>query len=208
MRLLYLLLLTLPLPAQTGKPPIRWDDIYRGTDSKVPVNPSSLVLETTANLKPGDALDIGMGNGRNAVYLARKGWKVTGIDPSREAVRLAQAQAAKLGVAVDARVARFEDHPLYRSRYDLVLCLYVSDVATKNARKIVDMLRPGGLLVIEGFHTDAQSGTGANGYRNNELLRVFGKLRVLRYEDTVEKADWATSADNRAPIVRLVARKE
>ena len=90
-----LLLLTLPLAAQTIKNPgARWDQVYLNPDGKVPVNPSTLVLESTANLKAGAALDVGMGNGRNAIYLARKGWHVTGIDISQAAVKQAQAEAA------------------------------------------------------------------------------------------------------------------
>ena len=88
--LLALLLLALPLAAQSNKNSgARWDQVYLSPDGKVPVNPSTLVLEATANLKAGVALDVGMGNGRNAIYLARKGWKVTGVDISQAAVKQA-----------------------------------------------------------------------------------------------------------------------
>ncbi|HPT28254.1 MAG TPA: class I SAM-dependent methyltransferase, partial [Bryobacteraceae bacterium] len=167
----------------------------------------TLVLETTANLPTGLALDIGMGNGRNAVYLARKGWKVTGIDVSREAIKQAQTAAGKVGATIEANVARFEDIPPYRGRYDLILCMYVSNVATRNATKIIDMLKPGGILIVEGPHVDARTLPGQDGYKTNELLRSFGRLRVLRYEDRTIQAEWATTADGRSPTVRLVAQK-
>ncbi len=200
--------LLIPLTAQSQQPGARWDEIYQGSAVKVPVSPSTLVLETTANLPAGLALDIGMGNGRNAVYLARKGWKVTGIDVSREAIKQAQAQAAKVGATIEANVARFEDIPPSRARYDVILCMYVSHVATRNAAKIVDMLKPGGILIVEGPHLDARTLPGQDGYKTNELLRTFGKLRVLRYEDKIIQAEWATTADGRSPTVRLVAQKE
>ncbi len=206
--ILVLSLLALPSAAQSQKPGARWDEIYQGSAVKVPVSPSTLVLESTANLPPGQALDIGMGNGRNAVYLARKGWKVTGIDVSREAIKQAQAQAAKVGTTIEANVARFEDIPPYIARYDVILCMYVSHVATKNAAKIVNMLKPGGILIVEGPHLDARTMPGQDGYKTNELLRAFGKLRVLRYEDRTIQAEWATTADGRSPTVRLVAQKE
>jgi 2-polyprenyl-3-methyl-5-hydroxy-6-metoxy-1,4-benzoquinol methylase len=193
--------------AQSRQSGARWDEIYQGSAVKVPVNPSTLVLETTANLPSGLALDIGMGNGRNAVYLARKGWKVTGIDVSREAIKQAQAAASHVGATVEANVARFEDIPPYRGRYDLILCMYVSSVATKNAAKIIDMLKPGGILIVEGPHLDARTLPGQEGYKTNELLRAFGRLRVLRYEDRTIQAEWATTADGRSPTVRLVAQK-
>ena len=200
--------LLIPLTAQSQQSGARWDEIYQGGAVKVPVSPSTLVLETTANLTPGLALDIGMGNGRNAVYLARNGWKVTGIDVSREAIKQAQAEAAKVGATIEANVARFEDIPPYRARYDVILCMYVSHVATKNAAKIVNMLKPGGILIVEGPHLDARTMPGHDGYKTNELLRAFGKLRVLRYEDKTIQAEWSTTADGRSPTVRLVAQKE
>lgn len=191
--------------AQRPAPGARWDDVYAGKETKVPVNPSALVLETTANLKPGAALDVGMGNGRNAVYLARKGWKVTGIDASREAVKQARAEAARLGAPFDAQVAQFETIPVYLNRYDLILCMYVQDLATKNARKIMEMLKPGGLLIIEGHHADSAALAGQKGYATNQLLKVFGKLRILRYEDRLLQPEWGDSA--RTPVVRIVAQK-
>lgn len=200
------LLFTMGLAAQRPGGGARWDEIYSGKDVKVPVNPSALVLETAANLPPGQALDIGMGNGRNAVYLARKGWKVRGIDVSKEAVKQAQAEAAKLGTSIDAQVLRFEDIPTTLNRYDLILCMYVQDLATKNARKIMDMLKPGGLLIVEGYHGDGEPLAGQRGYGDNQLVKTFGKLRILRYEDRSLQPEWGDST--RAPIVRLVARKE
>jgi SAM-dependent methyltransferase len=202
-------------PAQTQarkRPAASWDQIYLNPDSRVPVNPSSLVLETTANLKPGAVLDVGMGNGRNAIYLARKGWKVTGVDISEEAMRQARREAAKLKVELEYRAADVSRIDLGRERYDLILCLYVNVVATRNARKFMDALKPGGLLVVEGYHAAAQAMNlrqldGPAGYYDNQLTRAFDHLRILRYEDRTMTAEWSNGPEGKAPIVRLVAQK-
>jgi 2-polyprenyl-3-methyl-5-hydroxy-6-metoxy-1,4-benzoquinol methylase len=173
-----------------------WDRLYASRDAKVPVNPSAIVLETTANLPPGTALDIGMGNGRNAVYLARKGWKVTGIDASREAVKLATAEAHKLNTTVEGVVANFEIYDPGRGKYDLILCTYAASLASAQSRKILEALKPGGLLIVEGSE-----------FQPNQLLRTYGKLRVLRYEDRVDRAEWANGGESRTQVFRLVARK-
>lgn len=208
-RRLFLAAPALPLTAQRRPEAPRWDQIYSGRDQRVPVNPSALVLETAANLTPGAALDVGMGNGRNAIYLARKGWKVTGIDISREAVKQAQAEAKKLNVPLEASVSRFEDLPAYLNRYDLILCMYVQDLATKNAKKIMDMLKPGGLLVIEGYHQDAPALAGQPGYTTNQLLRTFNRLHIIRYEDREMQPEWSPGAGgSRVPLIRLVARRD
>ncbi|MGJ5814281.1 class I SAM-dependent methyltransferase [Paludibaculum fermentans] len=203
------------LAAQTHRnPAARWDQIYLSPDAKVPVNPSTLVLETTASLKPGSALDVGMGNGRNSIYLARKGWKVTGIDISPAAVKQASQEAAKLKVEFDARAGDIERMDLGRDKYDLILCMYVHMVPIKNARKLIDSLKPGGLLIVEGHHADVQSlglrpvSGGPPGYMTNQLVRAFERLRILRYEDRTMQAEWSNGPEGKAPIVRLVARKE
>lgn len=207
-RFLLLGLLAMAASAQRQPPP-RWDQVYQDRNVKVPVNPSALVLETAANLPPGAALDIGMGNGRNAIYLARKGWKVMGIDPSREAVNQALAEAKKLGAPVEANVTRFEDLPPFLNRFDLILCLYVQEVATKNAKKIMDMLKPGGLLIVEGYHQRAPALLGEPGYSTNQLLRTFNRLHIVRYEDREMLPEWvAGQAGAKGPVVRLVARKD
>jgi SAM-dependent methyltransferase len=214
MRLLLILLaFSTFLTAQEKSTAARWDKVYQSADAKIPVNPSALVLETTANLKPGLALDVGMGNGRNAVYLARKGWKVTGIDISAAALKQAQAEAAKLKVDLDARVGDIEKIDLGHRKYDLILCMYVQGVAIRNAKRLMEALKPGGLLIVEGHHSDAQAlglkpeADGFAGYQTNQLLHAFDKLRILRYEDRMAQSEWLSGPEGRAPIVRLVAQK-
>jgi SAM-dependent methyltransferase len=201
------------LPAQTRqKAPQTWDHVYLNPDARVPVNPSALVLETTANLPAGVALDAGMGNGRNAIYLARKGWKVTGIDLSQAAVRTAREEAAKLKVEFDARVGDVEKMDLPRTTYDLILCLYAEPLAARAARKFIEALKPGGLLLVEGRHIEALSlasaGYAVTGFHDNQLLNLYERLRILRYEDRQMPSEWGNdSHDARARIVRLVAQK-
>lgn len=210
-----LLLLLLSLAAQTAKNSgARWDQVYLNPDGKVPVNPSTLVLETTANLKAGVALDVGMGNGRNAIYLARKGWKVTGVDISQAAVKQAQAEAAKLKLELDTRAGDVERMDIGRDKYDLIICMYVHMVPVRNAKKFIDALKPGGVLIVEGHHVEAQAmglrpeSGGPSGYMNNQLLRAFERLRIVRYEDRTTQAEWLNGPEGRAPIVRMVARKQ
>lgn len=201
------------LPAQTRREaPKIWDQIYLNPDPGVPVNPSALVLETTANLPSAAALDAGMGNGRNAIYLARKGWKVTGIDLSEAAVRRAREEAGRLKVDFDARVGDVEKMVLPRASYDLILCLYAEPLAIRASRRFIEALKPGGLLLIEGRHVEALSHASAaytvTGFHNNQLLNLYGRLRILRYEDRQMPSEWGNdSTESRARIVRLVAQK-
>ena len=60
--------------------------------------PSAILVEAVKDLSPGTALDAAMGQGRNAVFLARRGWKVSGFDLSAEAIKQATANASRAGV--------------------------------------------------------------------------------------------------------------
>ncbi len=61
-----------------------YDPAYAGSTPKFRTTPSRLLVEAAERRKPGKALDVAMGQGRNSVYVARLGWEVTGFDASKE----------------------------------------------------------------------------------------------------------------------------
>ena len=183
----------------------RWNRIL--TSSKAPFNtkPNAFLVEATRGLKPGTALDVGMGQGRNALYLAQQGWTVTGFDPADQAVSLAFQQANRLGVTIDAVVQRDDEFDFGKSRWDLVVLSYVS--LRDLIPRIYESLRPGGRVVVEAFHRDATKTTpigGAVVFDTNELLRLFNQFRVLRYEDADGVGDFGLQQTR---VVRLIAQK-
>jgi SAM-dependent methyltransferase len=184
----------------------RWDQVYRCESHLYSAEPNALLMNVAQSITPGRALDIGMGQGRNAAWLAARGWQVTGIDPSGEAIRLAQSAGTPI-CAIQQPLEAFDPGV---EEWDLIAGIYVHGVLLRSADRIVHALRPGGVLVVEGFHRDVmQLGIqgmtgGALGYKTNALLRHFLALRIERYEDRIALADWRKIE---APIVRLVARK-
>lgn len=146
-----------------------YDDTYGEADWFGP-EPSNL-LGDHADLLPAGArvLDLGVGQGRNALPLARRGCVVTGIDTSAVAVEtVARAAAAEdLPVTVE-----LEDFRVYRSEepFDAVLCfgllqmLPVTDAALLTAR-LREWVRPGGHLFLTAWHTgDPACGDPAGGW--------------------------------------------
>lgn len=105
---------------------ILWNKIYAAKDAPIFVaHPSALLMRTVDGIPPGKALDIGMGQGRNAVYLATQKWNVTGFDPSDEAVRIARENAERLGVTLDAVVARDDQFAFGTEQWDLIVMTFV-----------------------------------------------------------------------------------
>jgi SAM-dependent methyltransferase len=197
--------------AQEQRRPPReiWNEVYTKRQGRAfPYN--KFLAERIKGRKPGTALDIGIGEGRNALFLAMQGWEVTGFDVSDVAIKLAQEAAQQRGVKLEAFVEDANRFDYGRQRWDLVVGMYMHAVITRNAEKIMESLKPGGLLVVEGFHRDLnRRGVQGEyfGYQSNELLKAFERLRVLYYEDTIAAADWEPSGQE-APIVRFLAVRE
>jgi SAM-dependent methyltransferase len=176
------------------------------SDSHTPFNhePSRLLVDTIHGLKPGRALDLGMGEGRNAIYLAQQGWEVTGVDLSDVAVAQAKKSAARDGVKLNAVLDGLDHFDLGRDQWDLIILFYMhawyNDASPRSSQRLQEALKSGGMLVIEGFAGDEKYM-----FHANQLFRDFGGLKILRYEDTLGDADWAPG--RKSHIIRLVAQK-
>jgi SAM-dependent methyltransferase len=186
-----------------------WNDVFVGRQGReFPHN--KFLAEMIRGRNPGKALDIGTGQGRNALFLAAQGWEVTGFDISDAGVQQAREAAQKKGLKLELLIDDVDRFDYGRQRWDLVVGMYMHAMITRNATRIIDSLKPGGIIVVEGFHRDLnRPGVqgGLIGYRSNELLRAFDRLRVVHYEDTVGPADWERSGRD-APVVRFMAVKE
>src|SRR3954463_13507520 len=166
-----------------------WNDLYAKREGKEHQF-NKFLAEAVKGRKPGTALDIGMGQGRNSLFLAALGWQVTGFDISEVGVKQAIAEAKKRDVKLDARVADADKFDYGKDRYDLIVGMYMHEYLTRNAAKVMAALKPGGMLIVEGIHRDINKDSLKGeryGYRNNELTKVFDRLRVRHYEDVSDK---------------------
>src|SRR5689334_2140321 len=82
-----------------------WDERYRQAETDLEMEPAALLIEMAARLEPGKALDLACGTGRNALWLAERGWDVTAVDGSSVAVGILRRRALERGVGIVALVA-------------------------------------------------------------------------------------------------------
>jgi SAM-dependent methyltransferase len=183
----------------------RWNRILTSPTAAFNRKPNAFLAEMAQGIKPGRALDVGMGQGRNAIYLAQQGWAVTGFDPADKAVALAEEEAKRLGVKLTTRVVRDDQFDFGKDQWDLVVLSYVG--ARDLVARVFESLKPGGFVVVEGFHRDSTK-TARIGeavvFDTNELLKIFERFRVVRYEDTDGIADFGM---DKMRLVRLCAQK-
>jgi 2-polyprenyl-3-methyl-5-hydroxy-6-metoxy-1,4-benzoquinol methylase len=183
----------------------RWNRILTAESPRFNTKPNAFLVEMAKRAKPGKALDVGMGQGRNAIYLAQQGWEVTGFDPADKAVAAAQDQACKLGVNLTALTVGDTQFDFGKQRWDLIVLSYVG---TRHlVSRVEESLRPGGMVVVEAFHRDATKNASIGGgvvFDTNELPTLFQKLRILHYEDVEGTADFGLGSTR---LVRLCAQK-
>jgi SAM-dependent methyltransferase len=172
----------------------RWNRFYTNSVSHNNQEPNGFLMEVVAGRPPGVALDYSMGTGRNALYLAKLGWKVFGFDLSDAAVAIAQERARELGLALNAAAVSDSEYDFGKERFDLILFSWAMPLV--DASRVVDALKPGGMVVME----CAADYVGRNG-----MLKMFDALRVVRYEIVRAKADFYDRRDT--DILRMIAIK-
>lgn len=168
-----------------------WDERYAGTELVWTAEPNRFVVEELQALPPGRALDVGAGEGRNAIWLAHRGWQVTAVDFSAVGLEKGLRLAESSHVAVDWVHADLREYQPDESAFDLVLVAYLQlrEVDLDGVlRRAAAALAPGGVLLVVGHDvTNLTEGTGgppdpAVLYTPESIVRPLTELTVLRAE--------------------------
>lgn len=171
--------------------------------------PSVFMMESVKGLDPGKALDVGAGQGRNAVWLAQQGWNVTGIDISGVGLAVAEANAEKAGTRIATIKTTYKDFDFGKEQWDLIVMILswapVSDPAF--VARLHASLCPGGVVVFEHvLETEKQSFPAyVHGLAPNALLTHFKDFHIQKYEEGVWLGDWGGPP---AELVRMIVRKK
>ena len=156
-----------------------WEERYRSGE-QVFETPVPLVVKIAERLPHGEALDLACGAGRNAIYLAGRGWRVTAVDGSETAIRILRERAQRLGVEVDARVADLlrRKFVIAPDAFDLICDSYYLQRDLFPAMKAG--VRPGGVVIsiVHLADPDEKQGTPKRAYPA-ELRTFFEGWRIL-----------------------------
>jgi SAM-dependent methyltransferase len=173
-----------------------WDDRYSSAERLWSGNANQQLAAHVRGLNPGHALDVGCGEGADAIWLARHGWTVTAVDISAVALERGAADAQAEGVA-DRITWRREDlltwDPGTLGPFDLVTAqfMYLPDAELASLhQRLAAAARPGGTLLIVGHHADdlhANEGRGHTFWSADQVAA------------TLDAAEWMIEATEDVP---------
>jgi tellurite methyltransferase len=184
----------------------RWNTVF--TEKKFVLGRrANPFLRRHVNLLPeGKALDLATGEGRNALFLALRGFEVDAVDISEVGLNKAQALAKEMGVRIHTVAADLDTYSIAKTKYDLITNFYFLD--RNLIPKIKDGLKRGGRIVFETYLLE-QRDLVRRGPRNpkyflkhNELLRLFKGFRILIYREGIFTEDRRKKA-----VASLIAEK-
>ncbi len=168
----------------------KWDERYAAKDLVWSAGPNERFAQQVKNLSPGTALDVACGEGRNALWLAERGWDVTGIDFSSVAIDKARQIAEHRGVEVTWRAEDIAADPIPTAAFDLVLVAYVHTDPRERAAwlpKVIDAVKPGGLFIYIG-HDPSNIEHGVGGPQDAAFLPGVEEIVALLDEFRIEAA--------------------
>jgi SAM-dependent methyltransferase len=149
-----------------------WDRRYAGRELLWTGEPNRFLVAETPGLRPGRALDIACGEGRNAVWLAEQGWQATGVDFSEVALAKARQLADVRGVQTDWVAADLVDYRPEPYAFDLVIVFYLQVSAVQRhaiVRTAAEAVAPGGTFLLVA-HDSSNLEQGHGGPQEPEVL--------------------------------------
>lgn len=191
----------------------KWDKRYAAGAYADRTHPSAILAQWLPRPPPGrppgrsagDALDIACGAGRNALYMARAGFRVDAVDVSAAALARAAASAAESGVAVNWVQCDLDAGLPLAGPYDVIAMIrYVNEPLL---RTLPSLLKPGGLLIVEEHLATDQAVIGPSDPRfrvaPGDLSLAVADLEVLEATDAIT----SDPDGRRVALARLIARK-
>jgi len=182
-----------------------WNERYRSREraaEDLDAAPTPLVLTMASTLVPGKALDLACGAGRNALWLAERGWKVTAVDGAPAAIEILQTRAAERSLKIKSFVADLEKggFKIEPNRWDLItICYYLQRNLFELAKRGVV---PGGVLISIVHIAEPGEEETPHRLRRGQLIKYFDGWEILHYREGKS----SDAAHHRA-VAEIVARK-
>lgn len=197
-------------------PIIRWDERYSAEEYIFGTAPNDFLVSVADRIPPGDVLCLADGEGRNGVFLADLGYRVTSIDSSQVGLAKAETLARKKGVQLDTRLADLTEYDLGENCWDCVVSIFFHlppEIRRTLHRKVEKAIRPDGYLVLEAY-TPEQLNFRTGGppivdrlMTLDALREDFPNLEFIHAEEKEREIQEGQGHAGRGAVVQLLARK-
>ncbi|MCG6897413.1 MAG: methyltransferase domain-containing protein [Thiocapsa sp.] len=194
-----------------------WDERYASEDYAYGTEPNDFLREVAPRLPVGKTLCLGEGEGRNAVFLAGLGHRVTALDGSRVGLEKARRLAADRGVAIDTIHSDLAHYTLEPAAWDCIVAIFVHlppALRRQLHRQVVAGLRPGGVFVLEAY-TPRQLELGTGGPPVAELMMELETLaeeltglRFLRAAEAEREVHEGRYHAGTGAVVQILATRD
>ena len=193
-----------------------WNERYAQPEYIYGKAPNVFFAEQIGKLSEGNLLLPAEGEGRNAVYAAQKGWKVTAFDSSDEAKKKALALVRTSDVQINYQLANADEFDSDGS-FDVVALIYAhfaGDERSRLFRKVQELMKPGGHLLMEVFSKN-QLGKSSGGpkvaellYNEEEIRSSFPSIEFIMLEESNVLLDEGAYHQGEASVIRAVGQKK
>ena len=196
--------------------PRRWDERYSGSGFAYGTEPNDFLVSVADRIPPGPVLMLGEGEGRNAAFLAGRGYDVVAVDQSAAGLAKARRLAEERGVRVETQQADLRDYPIRPAAWAgivSIFCHLPPAIRVPLHAAVVRGLRPGGVFVLEAY-TARQCGRGTGGPADPEMMPTLAELtaelaglefdHARELEREVREGSYHTGM---AAVAQLVARR-
>lgn len=193
-----------------------WDSRYKEPAFAYGTRPNEFFQESIDKLSAGKILLPAEGEGRNAVYAARKGWDVSAFDYSIQAMIKTFQLAERYDVTLHYTVQDVANFVPIQAFYDVVGLFYTHfplELRSNFYQKVKSVLKPSGLVIVEGFHKN-QKYYNSGGPKEETMLfsleefqNTFSDFEIISLEDKIIDLDEGLYHQGKAHVVRMIARK-
>ncbi len=194
-----------------------WNERYSVEEYVYGKVPNTFFSAHIMQLNPGKLLLPGEGEGRNAVFAASLGWQVHAFDVSEAGQSKALRLAAETGVSIQYTLSPYLQYDNNGEYYDAIGLFFThqpSEMRTAFHQRLITMLAPGGILIMEKFHKDqVHRYTGGPGnvdflVNEQEVLQDFGSLEILELNEQVRSLNEGPFHQGEAAVVQFVGKKK
>lgn len=200
----------------------RWDDRYSANEYAFGLEPNVYFKEQLEKLEPGKILFAAEGEGRNAVFAANLGWKVSAFDISAEGRKKALKLAEENDVTIDYQVGQLPHLKYSENQFDAIALVYAhfpSEIKSQYHKMLSSYLRSGGIVIFEAFGKNhlayKTKNPSVGGPGNLESLFSLGELRtdfadyeIIEAEEKVVELQEGLYHNGEGSVIRFVAQKK